>query len=83
MCELGNPNGAAAIRRACEDGQALREAVRDNADALAEKLAQVMTEMREAGHLAARNWFRRTFAGFGPGKAGNGMCRTCEIFWKG
>ncbi|QFT96057.1 Putative transposon Tn552 DNA-invertase bin3 [Roseovarius sp. THAF8] len=40
--KLGNPNGAAALRRAGKGGEALRAAVAANADAFAEGLAPVI-----------------------------------------
>lgn len=40
--KLGNPNGAAALRRAGKGGQALREVVTSNADRLAADLAGVL-----------------------------------------
>lgn len=52
--KLGNPNGAAALRRAGKGGNALREAVRHNADAFAEKVAPVVTEIRAAGLTSLR-----------------------------
>ncbi|SDY93266.1 recombinase family protein [Citreimonas salinaria] len=51
---LGNPNGAAALRRAGKGGVALREAVRGNADAFAQELAPVVAEIRAAGHTSLR-----------------------------
>lgn len=51
---LGNPNGAAALRRAGKGGSALRTAVVANADAFARELAPVVTELRRAGHTSLR-----------------------------
>ena len=46
---LGNPNGAAALRRAGKGGRPLREAVARNADAFAEDLVPVIHAIREQG----------------------------------
>src|SRR6056297_1554018 len=51
---LGNPNGAAALRRAGENGVALREAVTSNADAFAQSLAPVLDELRAQGTTTLR-----------------------------
>jgi DNA invertase Pin-like site-specific DNA recombinase len=47
--KLGNPNGAAALRRAGKGGQALREAVSRNADEFAGELAPVLEELERDG----------------------------------
>lgn len=52
--KLGNPNGAAALRRAGEEGVALRKAVASNADAFAQTLAQVLGSIRAEGHASLR-----------------------------
>lgn len=52
--KLGNPNGAAALRRAGEDGAALRKTVTANADAFAESLAPVLQDIRGQGHATLR-----------------------------
>jgi DNA invertase Pin-like site-specific DNA recombinase len=52
--KLGNPNGAAALRRAGKGGAALQATVRNNADAFAAELAPVVAEIREAGHTSLR-----------------------------
>lgn len=52
--KLGNPNGAAALRRAGKGGVALRKAVVANADAFAQELAPVVTALRSAGHTSLR-----------------------------
>ena len=52
--KLGNPNGAAALRRAGKGAVALRAAVSINADAFAADLAQVLAEIRAAGHVSLR-----------------------------
>jgi len=44
--KLGNPNGAAALRRAGEDGTALRRTVQENADDFARRLAPVIEALR-------------------------------------
>jgi DNA invertase Pin-like site-specific DNA recombinase len=44
--KLGNPNGAAALRRAGKGGVALRATVSGNADAFAEALTPVIDEIR-------------------------------------
>ena len=51
---LGNPNGAAAFRRAGKGGGVLREAVAANADAHAADLAPVVADIRAAGHVSLR-----------------------------
>ncbi|MDA1287019.1 MAG: recombinase family protein [Proteobacteria bacterium] len=52
--KLGNPNGAAALRRAGKGGGALREAVVRNADQHAESLAPVLADIRAEGHSTLR-----------------------------
>jgi len=51
---LGNPNGAAALRRAGKGAVALREAVTTNADAHASALAPVLAELQAQGHTTLR-----------------------------
>ncbi len=52
---LGNPNGAAALRRAGETGrQALRRTVAQNADAFARDLAPVVEAIRAEGATSLR-----------------------------
>jgi DNA invertase Pin-like site-specific DNA recombinase len=51
---LGNPNGAAALRRIGEDGKALRATVTANADTFAKSLAPVLAEIRAEGHATLR-----------------------------
>jgi len=53
--KLGNPNGAAALRRAGKGGVALRAVVTANADAHARALAPVIAEMRATGHTNLRS----------------------------
>jgi DNA invertase Pin-like site-specific DNA recombinase len=52
--KLGNPNGAAALRRAGKGGKALREAVSDNADRFAQGLAPVIEAIRAEGNVTLR-----------------------------
>ncbi len=52
--KLGNPNGAAALRRAGQGGEALRRTVAGNADIFAGTLAPVIAEMQAAGHTSLR-----------------------------
>jgi len=52
--KLGNPNGAAALRRAGKGGAALRAAVSRNADDYARDLAPVLQDIRAAGHVTLR-----------------------------
>ncbi len=52
--KLGNPNGAAALRRAGKGGAALRETVAANADQHATDLAPVVADIRAEGHLTLR-----------------------------
>ncbi len=51
---LGNPNGAAALRRAGMGGQALRRTVSANADQFAQDLAEVVKVIQADGHLSLR-----------------------------
>ncbi len=51
---LGNPNGAAALRRAGKGGAALRAVVTGNADAHAADLAEVFLDIRAQGHETLR-----------------------------
>lgn len=53
--KLGNPNGAAALKRAGRGGTALREAVSANAAAFAKDLAPVIADIRAAGHISQRS----------------------------
>lgn len=52
--QLGNPNGAEALRRAGRGAVALREAVSANADQFAEGLALVIVDIRAQGHISLR-----------------------------
>jgi DNA invertase Pin-like site-specific DNA recombinase len=52
--KLGNPNGAAALRRAGKGGAALRAAISRNADHHAENLAPVLADIRAQGHTTLR-----------------------------
>jgi DNA invertase Pin-like site-specific DNA recombinase len=52
--KLGNPNGAAALRRAGDGGAALRAAVSMNADAFVRDLAPVLADIRAHGDLSLR-----------------------------
>ncbi len=52
--KLGNPNGAAALRRADKGGVALQETVRRNADAFAEDLRAVVDAIRTEGYSSLR-----------------------------
>jgi DNA invertase Pin-like site-specific DNA recombinase len=52
--KLGNPNGAAALRRAGKGAVALRKAVTANADAFAADLAPVLETIRSEGHTTLR-----------------------------
>lgn len=52
--KLGNPNGAAALRRAGKGGVALRATVRANAEAHAADLAQVLADIRAQGNTTLR-----------------------------
>ncbi len=52
--KLGNPNGAAALRRDGKGGHAVREAVSGNADAFAQDLVAVVSSIREDGHVSLR-----------------------------
>ena len=52
--KLGNPNGAAALRRTGQGGEALREVVIANADAFAAGLRPVVEDIRAQGVTALR-----------------------------
>lgn len=52
--KLGNPNGAAALRRAGQGGVALRAAVSRNADQFAQDLAPVIAELQSQGITTLR-----------------------------
>ena len=52
--KLGNPNGAAALRRDGKGGAPLREAVSRNAEAHARDLAPVLEELRAQGVTSLR-----------------------------
>lgn len=52
--KLGNPNGAAALRRAGKGGAPLRATVSANADAFAASLAPVIAGIRAEGHKSLR-----------------------------
>ena len=52
--KLGNPNGAAALRRAGKGGAPLRETVTRNAEAHARDLAPVLEELRSQGVTSLR-----------------------------
>ena len=52
--KLGNPNGAAALRRAGKGGDALRATVSANADEFAQSLAPVVDAIRADGHVSLR-----------------------------
>jgi DNA invertase Pin-like site-specific DNA recombinase len=52
--KLGNPNGAASLRRAGMGGAALRATVAANAAAFATDLAPVVADIRAAGHSSLR-----------------------------
>ena len=52
--KLGNPNGAAALRRAGKSGAALRAAVSANADRFAVELEPVLQDIQKAGHVTLR-----------------------------
>lgn len=52
--KLGNPNGAAALRRSGDGGQSLRTNVTANTDSFAEALAPVLAEIQAQGHTTLR-----------------------------
>jgi DNA invertase Pin-like site-specific DNA recombinase len=52
--KLGNPNGAAALRRAGKGGVALRAAARANADAFAQALAPVLVDLQTDRDMTLR-----------------------------
>ena len=51
---LGNPNGAAALRRSSDNGRSLRATVTANADTFAQSLAPVLADIRAQGHTTLR-----------------------------
>ena len=51
---LGNPNGAASLKRAGKGGGALRAAVAVNADGFAADLSAVVEDIRAEGHTSLR-----------------------------
>jgi DNA invertase Pin-like site-specific DNA recombinase len=51
---LGNPNGAAALKRCADGGRALRRAVSENADRFAVDLAPVIADIRASGGCSLR-----------------------------
>ena len=51
---LGNPNGAAALRRAGKGGAALRATVAANAQVFARDLAPVIADIRAGGATSLR-----------------------------
>lgn len=52
--KLGNPNGAAALKRAGQGGVPLRQAVTANADDFARTLAPFLKDIRDDGHDTLR-----------------------------
>ena len=52
--KLGNPNGAAALRRGGKGGVALRATVSANADGFAADLTAVVEDIRAEGHTSLR-----------------------------
>jgi hypothetical protein len=52
--KLGNPNGAAALRRAGKGGAPLHDAIRCNADRHAQDLAPVLADIRANGATSLR-----------------------------
>ena len=52
--KLGNPNGAAALRRGGKGGAPLREAIARNADRHARDLAPVVKDIRAGGATSLR-----------------------------
>ncbi|MCA9237760.1 MAG: recombinase family protein [Planctomycetales bacterium] len=52
--KLGNPNGAAALRRAGKGGQALRTAVAVNSDDFAGTLKPIIAEIKKEGYASLR-----------------------------
>ncbi len=52
--KLGNPNGAASLRRAGKGGVALQAAASANAVSFAKDLGPVVADIREAGHTSLR-----------------------------
>ena len=52
--KLGNPNGAAALRRSGQGGVALRATVAANADNFAGDLSPILRDIRSSGHHSLR-----------------------------
>jgi DNA invertase Pin-like site-specific DNA recombinase len=53
--KLGNPNGAAALRRCDDNCRSLRQTVTANADGFADALAPVIAALRLDGHQSLRS----------------------------
>jgi hypothetical protein len=53
--KLGNPNGAAALRRSDDNGQALRRTVSANVDRFAADFVPVVADIRAAGYSSLRD----------------------------
>ncbi|WP_137113174.1 recombinase family protein [Rhodobacter sp. SY28-1] len=53
--KLGNPNGAASLKRAGKGGVAMRAAVAANAGAFSRDLATVVADIQTAGHVSLRS----------------------------
>ena len=71
--KLGNPNGAAALRRAGKGGAPLRAAIARNADRHAKDLAPVVADIRGVGQPACgRSRASLTPAACSPAAAGAG-----------
>ena len=73
---LGNPNGAAALRRAGKGGAPLRAAIAGNADRHAQDLAPVVADIRAGGQFSlGPSPTSSTPAGCSPAAAGDGTSR--------
>ena len=73
---LGNPNGAAALKRAGKGGAPLRAAMARNADRNARDLAPVVDDIREGGAISLRAIaFELNAVACSRGLAGGGTSR--------
>lgn len=82
--KLGNPNGAASLRRAGKGGAALRAVVASNAEQFAKDLAPVITDIRAAGHTSLRAMAAElTARGIRTRRGGRwGVGNVREVLWR-
>lgn len=82
--KLGNPNGAASLRRAGKGGAALRATVAANADQFAKDLAPVIADIKAAGHTSLRAVAAElTARGIRTRRGGRwGVGNVREVLWR-